>query len=64
MDDAARWRANQKFLDRAIRRGATFLLATDPSKIRKGSLLALEVQYLQSLGYKLVKEGDVWKFVK
>jgi RHS repeat-associated protein len=64
MDDAARWGANQKFLDRAIQRGASLLLATDPSKIKAGSFLAREVKYLQGLGYKLVKDGDVWKFVR
>jgi RHS repeat-associated protein len=64
MDDVARWAANQKFLDRAIQRGATLLLATDPRKIKAGSFLEREVKYLKSLGYELVKDGDYWKFTK
>ena len=56
--------ANQKFLDRAIARGATVFLAADPTKIETGTVLYKEVQYLLSKGYELVKGGDgVWKFV-
>jgi RHS repeat-associated protein len=64
MSDATRWTANQKFLDRAIARGATLLLATDPAKIKAGSYLAKEVSYLLSNGFRVVKETDgLWRFI-
>jgi RHS repeat-associated protein len=64
MSDAARWTANQKFLDRAIARGASLLLATDPAKIKAGSYLAKEVTYLLGKGFKLIKDtDDLWRFV-
>lgn len=65
MNPGAQWVANQKFLDRAISRGATLLLATDPSKIKPGSFLEREVKYLQSKGYRLAQgPDDKWIFVK
>jgi RHS repeat-associated protein len=49
---AERWSANQKFLDRGIREGAEFLLATRRADIRAGSQTAYEVGDLLSNDYK------------
>src|SRR5262249_31224313 len=52
MTFAEQWAANQKFLDRAIAAGATFVLATAKNDIRSGSWLAREVEYLLQHGYE------------
>jgi RHS repeat-associated protein len=52
MSAEAQWAANVKFLDRGIREGAEFIMATHPTAIRAGSSLAREVNYLLSHGYK------------
>ena len=52
MSVAERWGANQKFLDRGIREGAEFVMATQRADIRAGSQTALEVGYLLNKGYK------------
>ena len=57
MSEAERWAANQKFLDAAVGRGDTFRLATSLSKMREGSYLAREVQYLKGFGYAVSKDG-------
>lgn len=49
---AEQWAANQKFLDRAIARGSEFILATPIDKVRAGSFLQREIEYLISQGYK------------
>jgi RHS repeat-associated protein len=62
MSPAEQWAANQKFLDRAIAKGAEFVLATPLSAIRKGSFYEKEIQYLMSKGYKLSSDG--YKLIK
>jgi len=64
MTPAAQWIANQTFLDRALARGAEILLSTDPAKVRAGSALAREIQYLVGNGYKIVRdvEPGLWRF--
>ena len=57
MSKEAQWAANQKFLDRGIRQGAEFVLATHPSEIRAGTTLAQEVNYLLSKGYTWSSNG-------
>jgi hypothetical protein len=52
MSVAERWSANQTFLDRGIREGAEFVLATRRADIRAGSQTAYEVGYLLNNGYK------------
>lgn len=52
-----KWAANQKFLDRAIKKDSDFVLATPLDKVRPGSYLQKEIQYLQSQGYKLSPDG-------
>ena len=49
--------ANKKFLDRAIRDQAPFLSATRRDKIRKGSPLEWEVEYLLQNGYAWSEDG-------
>jgi hypothetical protein len=57
MTPTHQWAANQKFLDRAIARGAYFVLATSRDKIRRGSYLEREVSYLLSQGYEWAEDG-------
>ncbi len=54
---AEQWAANQKFLDRAIFKGTEFNLATPIDKIRQGSYLQEEIEYLMSQGYRLSSDG-------
>jgi len=62
MTPAEQWTANQKFLDRAITKGSEFNLATPIDKVRPGSFLQKEIEYLTSQGYKLSSDGT--KLVK
>lgn len=62
MTKAEQWTANQKFLDRAIANGAEFNLATPIDKVRPGSYLEKEINYLTSQDYKLNFDGT--KLVK
>jgi RHS repeat-associated protein len=59
MSQAQRWTANKKFLDRAMNRKESFLLATPRDKIRRGSDLEREVEYLLEKGYKWTEEGTM-----
>jgi RHS repeat-associated protein len=43
---------NRRFLDKGIKEGAEFVLATAKSEIREGSILEGEVRYLTDHGYK------------
>jgi hypothetical protein len=58
MSEADRWKANQKFLDRMIRKGDEIILATPASQARSGSYYARELDYLKSQGYRLNSEGN------
>jgi RHS repeat-associated protein len=62
MSPAEQWAANQKFLDRAIAKGAEFILATPIDQVRSGSFLEKEIAYLLSQGYRLIESGT--KLVK
>lgn len=62
MTPSEQWAANQKFLDRAIAKGSEFNLATPIDKVRPGSFLQREIEYLTSQGYKLSNDGT--KLVK
>lgn len=55
---AERWAANQKFLDRAIRRGSAIELATSALK-RKNltGYFGTEIKYLLSKGYSVSSDG-------
>jgi hypothetical protein len=57
MTDAQRWVANQRFLDRMIRRGDDILLATPLEKVRPGSYFQRELDYLFGKGYRLSPDG-------
>lgn len=57
MTPSEQWAANQKFLDRAIAKGSEFNLATPIDKVRPGSFLQKEIEYLTSQGYKLSSDG-------
>lgn len=57
MTKEEQWIANQKFLDRAIAKGSEFNLATPIDKVRPGSYLQKEIEYLTSQGYKLSSDG-------
>ncbi len=51
MTPTEQWAANQKFLERAIKKGADFILATPPDKVRLGSFLEKEINFLLHNGY-------------
>jgi hypothetical protein len=53
LSETEKWAANQKFLDEAIARADIFRLATPLDKVREGSVLQQEIQYLSSKGYRL-----------
>jgi RHS repeat-associated protein len=57
MSSTAQWAANKQFLDDGIREGAEFVMATRRADVRAGSMLAREVQYLSSNGYKWAENG-------
>ncbi len=57
MTPSEQWTANQRFLDRMVLRGDKVRLATPISKVRPGSFLEKELNYLFSLGYKLSPNG-------
>lgn len=52
MSESERWMANQKFLDRLIRRGDEVTLATPVDKVRPGSYFERELLYLTGKGYQ------------
>ncbi len=57
MDDAQKWGANQKFLDRMIARGDDIVLATPVNKVKPGSYYEKELRYLMEKGYRLSEDG-------
>jgi len=57
MTDAERWAANQRFLDRTIRRGDNIVLATPVNEVRPGSYFQRELDYLLDAGYTLSADG-------
>jgi RHS repeat-associated protein len=57
MTPAEQWAANQKFLDRGIANGDTFLLATPIDDMRTVSWYADELNYLMSKGYTFNAAG-------
>lgn len=58
MTEAERWAANQKLLDRAIRRGDAFELATPLDRVRPGIYLEREIGYLLEQGYRVAPDGS------
>jgi RHS repeat-associated protein len=58
LSDAERWAANQRFLDRAVARGDSIILATPITEMRLGSWYAREIEYLRSLGYRPSCDGS------
>lgn len=57
MSAAEQWGANQRFLDRGIREGAEFVMATRQSDIMVGTMLSREVNYLMKNGYQWAQNG-------
>jgi len=56
LDDAARWTANQKFLDDAIARDDEIVLST--TRVKRGSWFERELRYLASKGYSRTRTGE------
>lgn len=46
------WAANQKFLDRLVRRGDVVELSTPLNRVRPGTTLEREIDYLTRQGYR------------
>ena len=60
-NDAARWGANQAFLDGAIANGDRILFASDPfSAANAGSFFEREVNYLQSRGFTITPKEALY----
>lgn len=57
MTPAERWAANARFLDRLIARGDDVVLATRLDRVRPGSTLEREIQYLLERGYEIADGG-------
>ena len=57
MNDAERWAANQRFLDRLIARGDQIVLATPLERVRPGTYFARELEYLAGKGYMPSSDG-------
>jgi RHS repeat-associated protein len=53
MTSSEKWAANQKFLDRIIKRGDEVVLSDRISKVKPGSALEREIRYLLDKGYRL-----------
>lgn len=58
MTPAEQWAANQRFLDRMIRRGDDIALSTPARKARPGSFFARELEYLAGKGYTVSPDGS------
>ncbi len=57
MNDAEKWTANKKFLDRAIDRGDEFKLATPFNAENANGFFKKEIEYLLDQGFKLNEDG-------
>jgi hypothetical protein len=57
MTDAERWAANQRFLDRMIRRGDDIHVATPLDSVRPGTYFEKELQYLGTRGFTPSPDG-------
>lgn len=57
MTNVERWRANKRFLDRAVERGDRIRLSTRLSGVTRPSSYAREIAYLQSRGFRVAKGG-------
>jgi RHS repeat-associated protein len=61
MSETEQWEANQRFLDRGLRNGDTFVLTTPIETAREGSVYLDELAYLMSqadeYGYRLSDDG-------
>jgi len=57
MSPAERWGANQRFLDRMIRRGDEVILSNSAHQAQPGTSFYREVQYLRSQGYRVSDDG-------
>jgi len=47
------WAANAKFLDRGIARGEIFILTVQSHRVKPGTFLMREIEYLQARGYTI-----------
>lgn len=54
---AQQWAANTKFLDRLIAHGGKVRLATPLTKVKPGSFLEKEINYLMNHGYSISEDG-------
>ncbi|MFN0062272.1 MAG: FG-GAP-like repeat-containing protein [Myxococcaceae bacterium] len=57
MSKEAQWAANQRFLDRAIRRGDEIILTVPKKDVRPLSSLERELDYLGGRGYRFSHDG-------
>jgi hypothetical protein len=56
------WRIKKQFLDEQAAQGKSFDLASDPSPGSESCIgfYRREIAYLRKLGYKVVRQGEVW----
>jgi len=59
------WKANKAWINEAIESGRDILLAIDPSKVRKGSVLEKEIKYLEKKGFQIIGNAqEGWRLVR
>ena len=56
------WKINEAFLRQQIGQGKKIILSHDPATAT--GFFADEVEYLERLGYRFVKNGWVWEAVR
>jgi len=56
------WLINKAFLRQQLKAGKTFILSHDPNLA--SGYFAREVGYLEELGFRFVKDGDIWRAVQ
>src|SRR5205814_2331867 len=57
MSDDERWKANQKFLDRADLRGDKIILATSPNDADPDRIYWRELEFMAEKGYQIAPDG-------
>ena len=59
MSDVEKWKANKKFLDRAIKRGDEIILSNPVKDVNKeAGFFHKELNYLIEKGYRLSDDGS------
>ena len=58
------WRINQQYLDDRIKAGNMFEFTTNPLDLPENSYGKMEAQHLSDNGYKVIRDGNIWRMIK